>query len=119
MHLFGEFTNFFVEFTDFFVEFMHFFVATDVYALPLFFPHICLHIFLTFMHAFGEFAIFLSNLRTFLLNLCTFFVFFCRDRRLRASSKIFSEAKLAYKGPRYELEGPVSYSNLCFGRGQR
>ena len=41
------------------------------------------------MHFFGEFTIFVVKFTAFFVEFTHFFVIFCRDRRLRASSKIF------------------------------
>ena len=41
------------------------------------------------MHFFGEFTIFVVKFTAFFVEFTHFFVIFCRDRRLRASSKFF------------------------------
>ena len=41
------------------------------------------------MHFFGEFTIFVVKFTAFFVEFTHFFVIFCRDRRLRASSKNF------------------------------
>ena len=53
------------------------------------FPHIFLHIFLTFLHFSGEFTNFFCRTTDSFDEFTHFFVDFCRDRRLRVSSKIF------------------------------